>query len=376
MADPQQTMQALLDELVETDQERGLQLAAYLDGELVIDAWSGVADPAIGRAVDAETLFTVFSVSKGITATIIHQCAERGEVDYDTPIAHYWPEFGKHGKDQITLRQVLCHTAGVPQLPITIRAADLCDWDGTCAMIAAETPLWAPGTKTGYHALTYGWLLGEVAQRVTGQSFAALVQRDICAPLGISDIYFGIPESVDDRIATMEVDPHAGPLPEIPLDALIFKAIPLTIQPLADFANNPQVRRAAIPAGGGIMTARSLARHYAALAGGPHAGLQLLSPERLAVATTLQTAERDLALGEEINKGLGYWLGGPQSVRSGRLTALGHSGAGGAEGYADPDYHLAVGFAKNRMTAGLPGRGTTYRVFTALRAALGIPEQG
>ncbi len=374
MADPQRTVQALLDELVETDAERGLQVAAYLDGELVIDTWSGLADPATGRLVTGETLFTVFSVSKGITATIVHQCAERGLLDYDTPIAAYWPEFGIAGKEGITVRQALAHTAGVPHLPTTIQAADLCDWAGICQTIAAETPLWSPGTQTGYHALTYGWLLGEVVRRVTGKPIAELVQTEICAPLGISDIYFGIPDEVEARVATMETDPHPAPFPPIPPDALINRAIPLSIQPLADFANNPQVRRASIPAGGGIMTARAIARHYAALAGGPHAGVQLLSPERIAIATTLQTEQTDLALGTPGRKALGYALGQALSPRSERITAFGHSGAGGAEGYADPQYHFALGFAKNRMVTNLPGEGSTYRIATTVRAALGIPE--
>lgn len=373
MADPQATVQAILDELVERDQERGLQVAAYLDGELVIDAWSGVADPATGRPVAGDTLFCVFSTTKGITATVIHLLAERGLLDYDAPIARYWPEFAARGKGGITVRHALSHTAGVPHLPPGAGAAEMCDWEGICAGIAELEPLWEPGTRTGYHALSYGWLLGEVARRADGRPFARIVREEICAPLGIADLFLGIPDDAEPRIAPMEVDPHAEPL-AIPPDALILRAIPPSIQPLADFANRPDVRRASIPGGGGITTARAVALHYAALAGAAPGGAALLPPERVRIATTLQTEETDLALGIAARKALGYWLGGPLSPLGDRATAFGHSGAGGSIGFGDPDYRFAFGLAKNRMITSLPGESTANRVAAVARAALGIPE--
>lgn len=374
MADPQAVTQAVLDELVAGDRERGLQVAAYLDGELVVDAWSGVADPATGRAVDGDTLFCVFSTTKGVAATAIHMLTERGQLDYDTPIAHYWPEFAANGKAAITLRQALCHTAGIPHLPDGVQAEDMCDWEGICRTVADLAPLWEPGTKTGYHALTYGWILGEVARRVDGRPIAQFIREEISAPLGIADLYLGIPDEVESRIAPMEVDPHPLDLPPIPPGALINRAIPLSIQPLADFANRADVRRASIPAGGGVMNARAIARHYAALTGDDRDGVQLLSPERLRLATTLQTEETDLALGVPARKALGYWLGAPLSPQGGRMTAFGHGGAGGSAGFADPAYRFALGFAKNRMVTSMPGESTANRIAATVRAALGIPE--
>lgn len=374
MADPQATIQALLDALVAADQERGLQVAVYLDGQLVIDAWSGIADPTTGRAVDGDTLFPVFSTSKGVVATVIHLLAERGQLDYDAPISRYWPEFGTLGKAQITVRQALAHTAGLPQLPDGVQAADLCDWAGICRGIADLTPLWEPGTQPGYHALSYGWLLGEVARRVDGRDFAQIVRDDVCAPLGISDLYFGIPDEVEARVALMEVDPHAAPLPPPPDDALILRAIPPSLQPLAYFINRPDVRRASIPGGGGIMTARAVGRHYAALSGSLADGPQLLTADRLRLATALQTDAVDLVLGTAGRKALGYALGGPLSPMGDRMTAFGHSGAGGSIGFADPEYRCAFGLTKNRMVTSAPGEGTANRVATAVRAALGIPE--
>src|SRR4051794_17441785 len=202
----QAAVQAAIDRLVAEDQEQGLQVAAYLDGELIVDAWSGVADPATGRPVDGDTLFVVFSTTKGITATVIHLLAERGQLDYDRPVALYWPEFAANGKGGITVRHALTHSAGIPQMPDGMQPADMCDWDGICRSIAALTPIWEPGTRTGYHALTYGWILGEVARRVDGRPIARIVREDICAPLGIADLYFGILDDVVPRVAPMEVD--------------------------------------------------------------------------------------------------------------------------------------------------------------------------
>ncbi|MFN8541951.1 MAG: serine hydrolase domain-containing protein [Thermomicrobiales bacterium] len=356
MADPQATVQALLDELVARDEERGLQVAVYFQGEQVVDAWSGVADPATGRTVDGDTLFPVFSTTKGIVATVIHLLAERGIVEYDAPVARYWPEFAANGKAGITVRHALAHTAGVPQLPDGVTAADLCDWDATCRGIAALEPLWEPGTATGYHALSYGWILGEVARRADGRPFDQIVREEICAPLGIVDLFVGIPDAVEDRVAPMEVDPHAAPAPPLPPDALANRAIPLTVQPLADFINRPDTRRAVIPGGGGIMTARAIARHYAALTGDERDGTQLLPPARLRLATALQTEATDLVAGTAMRKALGYMLGMTGSPRSTRASAFGHGGAGGSEGFSDPEHRLAFGLTKNRRSSARPAR--------------------
>jgi CubicO group peptidase (beta-lactamase class C family) len=373
MSKAQAAVQAVLDALVAEDQERGLQVAAYLDGKLIVDAWAGIADPATGRPVDGDTLFVVFSTTKGITATVIHLLAERGLLDYDAPVAHYWPEFAANGKGGITMRHALTHSAGIPQLPDGLQPADLRDWDECCRQVAALTPLWEPGTRTGYHAVTYGWILGEVARRIDGRPFAQIVREDICAPLGIADLYLGIPDAVEPRVAPMEDDPHPAPAPEIPPDALINRAIPPSVLPLSALANRPDFRRSSVPASSGIMNARAIARHYAALVGGVD-GVQLLPAARVREATILQTDQTDAVLGAPIRKGLGYFLGGPLSAMSERVAAFGAPGAGGSLGFADPEYRLAFGLAKNRMVTSPPGESTANRVASALRAALGIPE--
>ncbi len=277
MVDVQASIQALLDELTATDAERGLQVAVYCDGDLVVDAWAGVADPATGQRVDGETLFTVFSTTKGIAATVIHLLADRGLVTYDTPIARYWPEFGVHGKEQLTLRHALTHRAGIPQMPDGVGPVEMCDWDTMCRGIADLAPLWEPGTVSCYHALTYGWILGEVARRVDGRPFGQLIQDEICTPLGITSLFVGLPAAVEDRVAPLEVSPDAvASLAELPSSSadplspamLSLRAVPPALLPLHTVFNREDVRRACIPAAGGIMNARALARHYAALASG------------------------------------------------------------------------------------------------------------
>ena len=375
MADAQQRAQAVLDDLTGSGHECGLQVAAYLEGKLVVDAWSGIAVAETGQPVDGETLFTVFSCTKGITATVVHLLADRGHLYYDDPITRYWPEFGARGKESVTVRQALTHTAGIPQMPDGVTPEDMCDWDGMCRAIADLEPLWPPGTRTGYHGLTYGWILGEVVRRVHSRPIAQVVQEEICRPLGIDSLFFGIPDAVEPRVAALE----NGPAPETPPlpDSLRLRALPPAVTPSRRVYNRPDVRRASIPGAGGIMNARALAGHYAALAGADPAGMSLLSPERLKLATTLQTQEVDLAIGEPVRKGLGYFLGGPLSAMGDRITAFGHPGAGGSIGFADPEHRFAFALTKNRLIwTDPPGETAACLVAREVRAALGIPEAG
>lgn len=374
MADAQTRTQALIDELTESGAELGLQVAAFLDGEPVVDAWSGRTDPKSDATVDGDTLFTVFSSTKGVTATVIHLLAEHGQLHYDDPIARHWPEFGAAGKEPITIRQALAHTSGVPQMPDGIGPAELGNWDQICRGIAALSPLWKPGTETGYHALTYGWILGEVARRVDGRPIAAIVPEEICRPLGIEDsLFFGIPDSVESRVATLLNGP---PPPEPPPpDALMNRAIPAPVANFARVFNRPEVRRASIPGAGGITTARALARHYASLIGTGVEGVRLLSPETIQQATELQTEQVDLVLGEAQPRGLGWVLGNPASAMGRRRTAFGHRGAGGSIGFADPEHRFAFALTKNRLVwTDEPAQSTAERVAREVRSALSIPE--
>ena len=316
---PQQIIQALLDELVAKGSEWGAQAAAYLDGKLVVDASAGISDPATGRAVDAQTLFPVFSTTKGMAATVVHRLVERGLLDYDTPIADYWPEFAAHGKGGVTLRHALNHHRGVPFMPPGITHADLDDWETMCAAMADQRPASAPGAQMVYHAVTYSWTIGEPACRVTGRSFTELVQAEICAPLGITDLFVGLPDAEDARVAILgaPANPNANP-PPINDDAP--RTVPLLIEPLHAWMNRLDARRACIPASNGIMNARAIARHYAALLPGGVEGVELLPPARVRLATERQypTPPGESAM----NQALGYGTGHGRFSRGVRTRRL------------------------------------------------------
>ncbi len=380
MVDEQATrrVRAVLETLVESGEEMGLQAAAYLDGELVVDAWAGLADQDTGRPVDGETLFTVFSTTKGITATCIHMLADRGRLEYDTPIREYWPEFGQSGKHRATVRDGLTHRIGIPQMPDGATPEMMCDWNGMCQALAAMEPLWEPGTKTGYHGYTFGWVLGEVVRRINGRPISQFVQDEICRPLGIEGLYIGIPDTVEGRVATLRNAPPPPDAPPPAPDSLLMRAIPRAVTTAGKIFNRPDVRRASIPGAGGIMSARGIARHYAMLAGaGALGGARLLTANRVETARTFQTDDLDVVIGQPTRKGMGYFLGGGAFSAMGPPGAFGHPGAGGSIGFADPDTGLAVGFTKNLLRMGdAPERTAAYLVAEEVRGALGLGAAG
>jgi len=365
----QERVQGLISRMIEDGDERGLQAAAYLDGELVLDAWDGVLDPVSGRKVDGETLFPVFSTTKGITATVIHILAERGKLDYDTPIAHYWPEFAAHGKGGITIRHALTHTSGVPQLPETGDIRAVAQWPLICAMVADLKPLWPAGTKFYYHALTYGWLLGELARRVDGRAFGMIVQDEICRPLKINSLFVGIPGELESRVATLEAAPvPPPPVSAAPPDPIANLSVPPWLRPLEWLMNRPDIRRACVPGGGGIMNAKAIARHYAALLGSVD-GVRLLSSETLAQATVLNFPGKESYEELQGHYGLGYALYGG---RENPALRFGHGGHGGSLGMADMKYRLAIGITKNMMGSRLSPP-PAERIVSELRDALEMP---
>jgi CubicO group peptidase (beta-lactamase class C family) len=368
--DVQRRIEASLERLVGEGRELGLQLAAYLDGELVVDAWAGVADPATGRAVDGDTLFYLFSCGKGVTATAVHLLADRGTVDYDTPIAAYWPEFAAHGKERITVRHALTHAAGVPHLPAGITLGELCDWDRMCEVVADLEPIWEPGTKSGYHPKTYGWLLGETVRRADGRRIDQVVREEIAGPLGVADsLALGISEPMLPRMA-WHVETDAPPSddaadPDAPLESL--RAVTQ--------ANYPGRQRACLPhtCSG---TARGLARMYAALAGGGELdGARVVSEERLAAATAPAFDGEDAFNGTPVRRALGYQLGEPKSPM-GDLHVFGHVGWGESVGFADPRHRFAFALAKNGLSTDWSPSSTPSVLAREVREALGLPAAG
>ena len=353
MSTLQSKMQSLLTAAVAEGRERGMQLAVYHNGKLIVDAFAGHMDPEKSKLVDGETLFPIFSVTKGITATAAHRAVEKGQISYDTPIAKVWPEFAANGKGNILFRHVLNHTAGLQMMATGLVPEDLLDWDKMCRMLATATPVSAPGESQVYHAVTFGWLVGEVVRRVDGRPIQQIVQDDICKPLGIRDLYIGAPASVDDRVATLE-HPAAPGVPEDDVPREVARCM----WPLYYWMNQPVARRGVIPASNGIMSARAIARHYAALVSGGVDGVQLISDKTREIATQVTKPDTDKKIG------LGWFLGGTNADD----FQFGHGGYGGSNGFAIPGHRLAVGLTKNLFGSN-PAEG---EVFAALKRELGI----
>jgi len=367
MADAQVITQQLIDRMSASGQEAGLQVAAYLHGQLVVSACAGLADPVAGRPVEEWTLFNSWSTGKGSASTVVHVLAEGGLLDYDTPVADYWPQFRAHGKETVTLAHVLTHSAGVPQAPAGTTLADLADWEGTCARIADLEPLWEPGTATGYHALTFGYIIGEVVRRVTGSLISQVLREEVTGPLGIADeVFFGVPVTELGRVARLEDGNWSSVLASRPDDSLFFKAAPHSIQASAELGNRPDYLVIEFPCAG-TMTAHGLARMYAALIGEVD-GLRLISPDRTTQISTVITTETDRVLGAPIPKGLGYFLRFPEM--GGYAGTFGCKGSGGSIAFADPAHGLAFALTHNRLTA--PPADVATQVADQVRNTLGI----
>jgi CubicO group peptidase (beta-lactamase class C family) len=356
VSDLQQRVQDAVDRLVESGAERGVQVAAYRHGELVVDAVAGVADPATGRPVTSATVFYPYSVGKAMTSTVTHVLAERGLFGYDTPIAELWPEFAAKGKQAATVRHAMNHTLGVPGIPADTTPEDLCDWHKMCAVVADAEPWWEPGTKVGYHAYTFGYVVGEVVRRATGKPISQVLLEEVATPLGVGDeLYFGMPASEHGRLATLEDAPGSTEwLASLPPDAPMFKAGPLAVWPTAELGNRRDVLEADIPAGGKV-TARAIARMYAALLGEVD-GVRLLPPERLSEATAVSSSGTDELMGFPTRWALGYGVGGPGPLQ-GSESVFGVGGAGGTFAYADRATGTAFALTKNRLTGDFDASG-------------------
>ena len=355
----------------EENAEVGAGYALYVDGRKVVDLWGGVADRKTGRAYDEDTLQLVFSTTKGATAACAHVLAQRGDLDIDAPVARYWPEFAQAGKERVPVRWLLCHKVGLPAFDAVLEPGAAFAWDPMVEALAAQEPYWEPGTAHGYHAVTYGWLVGEVVRRISGKSLGAFFRDEIATPLGI-EFWIGLPEDLEPRVAPLigglaEPDESA----ESPLtsllggDSLTAKAFNLNgaFGDGSTGANSRIYHAAEIPAANGITNARSLARMYAALIGTVDGGPTepLLTPDQVNRARQRQTEGPDRilsfpALGVELETpfALGFWSASEMG-RFGGVGAFGHPGAGGSVGFADPENRLAGGYVMNKMATGIAG---------------------
>jgi CubicO group peptidase (beta-lactamase class C family) len=336
--------------------ELGAAVAVRVGGETVVDLWGGWADAAHSRPWERDTLVNVWSTSKGPTALCAHILADRELLDLDAPVATYWPEFAAAGKEQILVRHLLSHRAGLSGLREPHSLQQLCDWELTTQRLAATEPWWAPGTQSGYHALTYGFLVGEVVRRVSGLLPGAFLDREVTGPLGI-DFVIGLPEKEYGRAAELVHAPVASSSEQA---AIFSQLAPAAIAALANpavgaaQANSVEWRAAEVPAANGHGTARAVAALYGIFAGrGSYDGRRILSPEAAERVREGQGACRDLVLGagfeSETEVALGLWLSGANGSYGPNPRAFGHDGFGGSCGLADPEAGVSLGYVMNRM---------------------------
>ncbi|MER8007141.1 MULTISPECIES: serine hydrolase domain-containing protein [unclassified Streptomyces] len=336
--------------------ELGAAVTVTVGGEVVVDLWGGWADADRTRPWERETLVNVWSTSKGPTALCAHILADRGLLDFDAPVADYWPEFAAAGKGKVLVRHLLSHRSGLSGLREPHSVEELYDWELTTRRLAATEPWWEPGTVSGYHALTFGHLVGEVVRRISGLSPGAFLEREVTGPLGI-DFTIGLPEKEAGRAAELVHPPAASDSEQAAAFGRLTPAVlaALTNPPVgAAEANTPEWRAAEIPAANGHGTARAVAALYGIFAGrGSYGGRLVLSPESAERVREGQGRCRDLVLGPGLGAdteiGLGLWLSGPNGSYGPNPRAFGHDGFGGSCGLADPEAGVSLGYVMNRM---------------------------
>ena len=334
----------------------GASTAVYLDGKLVVDLWGGHADAAGTRPWQSDTIVNIYSITKPMAAICLHHLVGQGRVDWDARVAQYWPEFAQAGKGNIPVRQLLNHRSGISGIRQPLPTEALYDWDRMVHALEAQEPWWEPGTKHGYHTITFGWLIGEIVRRVSGKSLGTYWKEEISGPLG-ADLIIGVGAEDDARVAEMLPPPPLGPGES---DAWAeFLADPESMQ--AKAAGNPpwdpvatintvEWRRAELPAVNGHGNGRSLAKIFGALArGGELDGVVVLSPSVIADATVEQAHGPDAITASVSRFGLGFALSNETYPMGGNPRAFGHAGLGGSIAFADPDAKVGFGYAQNKI---------------------------
>ncbi len=332
--------------------EVGASLCVIVGGETVVDLWGGHADADGDRSWERDTIANVYSSTKGIAAAAAAMLVDRGQLDVERPVVDYWPEFGQAGKSEIKVRHLLTHEAGLAGVDEELPDGAVLEWDRMIAALEHQAPMWTPGEGMGYHAITYGWLVGEVIRRIDGRTCGEFVRDEIAGALGV-DFFIGLPESEDGRTADLIAAPGAGPIGVGPQDNLAGRALGLAAPRLAGTVNSREWRAAELPAANGHGNGRSLATIYSALAQG---GSDLLSSGAIeACGSTEHAAREDMVLGFLVRRSLGFILSTPgdRYEWGPNPRTFGHSGAGGSIGFADPDAEIGFGYVMNQMSAGL-----------------------
>jgi CubicO group peptidase (beta-lactamase class C family) len=337
--------------------EVGAAVAVTLDGRPIVDLWGGHADKAKTRPWNRDTIVNVWSTTKGLTAICAHRLAGQGRLDFDAPVAKYWPEFAQGGKGSMPVRFLLSHRAGLAAIRAPLPDEALFNWDTVTKELARQEPWWEPGSKHGYHAITFGWLVGEVVRRISGKSLGTYFRDEIAGPLKL-DAYIGFDGSLDPRVA--EIIPAPPPQPGQPdvlgdllkdPESVSAKAImnpPITMLPTT--TNSRAWRGAEIPGANGHADARSLARLYGALSrGGEVDGIRVMEAGSIQGCYTEQSNGTDAVLQIPTRFSLGFMISQPAAAFGPNPHSFGHPGAGGSLGFADPDTKIGFGYVMNQM---------------------------
>ncbi|MFZ1863387.1 MAG: serine hydrolase domain-containing protein [Polyangiales bacterium] len=362
----------------------GGAVSVFLDGRCVVDIWAGQARHD-GTSWDRDTMSICFSGTKGVAATAVHILASDGAIDYDAPVAYYWPEFGCKGKDAITVRQVLAHQAGLHKtVPLVDQLTDILDWDRIVRRVAEAKLDFRPGTANGYHAVTFGWLVGELVRRVSGMTFPEFVQARIVEPLDLDGMYIGEADQQMERLTDLvglpvlrrrDAEPlpasYAAPswMPKGPLRSLVRRG--LTPSNMTELFTHPSFWKACLPAMNGVCTARSLAKMYAMLSlGGELDGVRLVNQDIVARASRVQMKRPDKVVLYPLHWRLGYHRADALLMDVPR--AFGHFGLGGAGGWANPEIKLSAAHVHNGFPLSLGGQLRTVNITAAVYESLGL----
>jgi CubicO group peptidase (beta-lactamase class C family) len=342
--------------------EVGAAVAIVVDGRRVVDLWGGHRDEKRTRPWTRDTLVNVYSTTKGLMAVCAHQLVSSGKLDLDAPVARYWPEFAQAGKKELPVRFLLSHRAGLPAISKPLPAEALFDWDVMCSALAEQQPWWKPGEKHGYHAMTFGFLVGELIRRITGESPRDYLRTKLAAPLR-ADFQIGLSERDENRVAEIIAAPPPLPGAPNPMAALLSaKPESVTARTLANppsvsapgVSNSPAWRRAQLPAANGHGTARALAQVYGALSrGGEIGGVRVIAPEAIRRFSEEQSSGLDEVLLIPTRFSLGFMMSLPSASMGPGTRSFGHPGAGGSLGFADPDAKIGFGYIMNQMNAGI-----------------------
>lgn len=343
--------------------ELGAGFALYVDGRQVVDIWGGVADRATGRPWGPDTLQLVFSTTKGAAALCVARLVAAGQLDYAEPVATYWPEFAAAGKARVTVAELMSHRAGLVAVDRPLTFDEVMAVEPVVDALAAQRPLWDLSTgRHGYHALTFGWLAGELVRRVDGRTIGRYFADEVAGPLGL-EFWIGLPEDHEDRVSTLELAPPPTDPADIELfkqmwarDTLRYRALSLdgVVRMAPENAFNSRALHATeMPGANGITNASSLARMYAAMIG-PVDGVRVLPAGMVDVVRTELVSGPDLTLVEPTRFGAGFWLSEPDTAMI-RDGSFGHPGAGGSLGYANPELGIGFGYVMNQMGGPLRG---------------------